>query len=933
MIGIAAVCWRGRGDALGAAIEFDDIATIHRRFGPAGIVEPAEAYGRVGAITDDTQMTLFTAEGVLQSDDRLERGVGYPPANLWFAYQRWLRTQGFTDPWPASDPANLHHGELHLIKELWSRRAPGNTCLSALRSPIDFDSAGVFPIAANDSKGCGGVMRAAPCGLTNWDDWDNLREQHAFKLGVASAALTHGHPSGHLAAGAFALIIRRLCDGRPLTVAVDAAIGILAAQDEEEVLGALERARELAASGPPADVASLGEGWVAEEALAIAVYCALMHPDDFAAAVRLAANHSGDSDSTAAITGNIMGAVLGVGAIPAGWLDVLELRETIERLATAMHDRFVLRRRDVDWKRWNYAAEPDYEAPAAPHDAYWVSPGRLLAGPYPGAKDRAQAEGKLNDFLDLGVTCFIDLTEEGELEPYGELLRTLAARRGTEVAHVRMPICDVDVPPAERMREIQEAITGALAGLEMVYVHCWGGVGRTGTVIGCYLVQNEGHTGEEALATLERLRASTQRAHRQSPETSQQRDIVRTWNIEALNLVSTEPAPHDGIETSARARLEPHDVSLVGQAGLKINANTMTLYHDPDLTYGRPTLIGDLLGVPATTKNHQLENQATSVLAWLIDRSPTIARAVLRLFLGEHPPDTEAAIAARTQLSLPKPDGGALRPDLSICVAGRALQLLIEVKVDSTYATYDEFGGLPQDTVYRDLWRPLVTGEAAVRAVGTLTRTGCPKRTADPNLLIARDVTWRELRDTLDHLRTHDLIDPACELVAESFIAAIEDRIAPEPPADDLQQPFFRTHQPVLDKVKDAITERVSGTGAPKQIRGTWYFGWRIPLPSANDAPLFLRLYLAAQNTRLNLPRAPDSLIAAPERDADGTIDKPDRGAVEAAGFPVTKSITGDTLHRHLWPLASLDPQTVANQIVAMLRKTGLLFEEAIKSS
>src|SRR5262245_17456571 len=82
------------GDALGAAVEFDDIAAIRRRFGPDGILEPAEAYGRVGAITDDTQMTLFTAEGVLQADDRLERGVGNPPGNLWFAYQRWLHTQG-----------------------------------------------------------------------------------------------------------------------------------------------------------------------------------------------------------------------------------------------------------------------------------------------------------------------------------------------------------------------------------------------------------------------------------------------------------------------------------------------------------------------------------------------------------------------------------------------------------------------------------------------------------------------------------------------------------------------------------------------------------------------------------------------------------------------------------------------------------------------
>lgn len=87
------------GDALGAAVEFDDIATIRHRFGPDGILDPALAYGRIGAITDDTQMTLFTAEGVLQADDRRHRGIGNPPSDLWFAYQRWLRTQGGTARW------------------------------------------------------------------------------------------------------------------------------------------------------------------------------------------------------------------------------------------------------------------------------------------------------------------------------------------------------------------------------------------------------------------------------------------------------------------------------------------------------------------------------------------------------------------------------------------------------------------------------------------------------------------------------------------------------------------------------------------------------------------------------------------------------------------------------------------------------------------
>jgi ADP-ribosylglycohydrolase len=509
------------GDALGAAVEFDDIATIRRRFGVEGILDPAEAYGRVGAITDDTQMTLFTAEGLLQAGDRAGRGLGDPARDLWCAYRRWLRTQGVTGP-SCDQPAPLEHGELHRIAVLRSRRAPGTTCLSALRRKPKLRGGHAFPVADNSSKGCGGVMRAAPCGLVNGD------ETRAFGLGVRSAALTHGHPSGHLAAGALAFIVRAICDGRALGDAVDGAIHALRVRDgSDEVRDALVHARDLAAADPRrGDVAALGEGWVAEEALAIAVYCALSHADNLAAAVRRAANHSGDSDSTAAITGNIMGAMLGTGAIPAGWLEALELRSTIERLATALHDRFVLGRRDVDWGRCGDASEP-----APPHDAYWVSPGRLLAGPYPGAKYGVEAEAKLEDFLDLGVTCFIDLTEAGEsgLEPYAPLLRTLAERRGAQVTHRRLPIRDLDVAPPQHMRAIQEAIAGALDAGEVVYVHCWGGVGRTGTVIGCHLVERGEHSGREALAALKELRRFTWRAHRVSPETRAQRAMVQQW--------------------------------------------------------------------------------------------------------------------------------------------------------------------------------------------------------------------------------------------------------------------------------------------------------------------------------------------------------------------------------------------------------------------
>lgn len=355
----------------------------------------------------------------------------------------------------------------------------------------------------------------------------------------------------------------------------------------------------------------------------------------------------------------------------------------------------------------------------------------------------------------------------------------------------------------------------------------------------------------------------------------------------------------------------------------------MTLYHEPTPHGVRPTLVGDLLAIPATDKNHQLENQATTVLEWLVDRSPAIARAVLNLFLGDRVPVGNATVGARTQLSLPKPDGGALYPDLSICVGGRALQLLVEVKVGSVHAIYEEFGDQLQPGVYRELWTAPTDGDAAVRAVGTLTRTGGETPVA-PDKLMARDVAWSEVRDAVNGIVTEGVVEEDCRLVAASFVTAIDERIAPAPPTEDAQHEFFHEHEPLLDGVMDEIARIVSGTGAPKRIRGKAYFGWRIFLPGATDAPLFLRLYLSPQGTRLNLPGHPDALVAAPERDPDGRLEPAESGKVQAAGFPRTKDIDKYWLHRHLWSLAGLDAGTVANQLGTMLSMTGLLAEGAL---
>jgi hypothetical protein len=182
-------------------------------------------------------------------------------------------------------------------------------------------------------------------------------------------------------------------------------------------------------------------------------------------------------------------------------------------------------------------------------DSYWLVPGRLLAGEYPGARTKDEARRKLRSFLNAGVDFFLDLTEEDEgLEPYAPLLQEEAMSLDRKVVYRRLPIPDMDTPTTERMCEIQQTITSALDDGLTVYVHCWGGVGRTGTVIGCYLVEHE-VTDAEALAEIQRRRRGTSDGSRKSPETPAQVDFVRKWRSFASQGQSWK-APRGSVKTA-----------------------------------------------------------------------------------------------------------------------------------------------------------------------------------------------------------------------------------------------------------------------------------------------------------------------------------------------------------------------------------------------
>ena len=352
------------GDALGYAIEFDREDLIRERFGPDGItaylIDPETGKA---IISDDTQMTLFTANGLLFTQTRgAVRGICGPPrVYLALAYRDWLITQTST----------YHAGRMHQdykmggvswlleVPELYARRAPGNTCMTSLLGLEEQEDYITAP-KKNNSKGCGGIMRVAPMGLVRYRDMDALDLE-----GAQLAAITHCHSLGYMPAAVLTHIIHRIVfSPHSMTLrnivleARDAAAKLFKGDRHIHTLTDLIDLAVSLSENENTDLENihrLGEGWVGEEALAIAVYCALRHQDDFSAGIIAAVNHNGDSDSTGAIAGNMLGALVGYAKIDQNWKTDLELHDVILELSDDLYKGYSLDSPDATareaWKR------------------------------------------------------------------------------------------------------------------------------------------------------------------------------------------------------------------------------------------------------------------------------------------------------------------------------------------------------------------------------------------------------------------------------------------------------------------------------------------------------------------------------------------------------------------------------------------------------
>ena len=465
LLGLAA------GDAVGTTLEFKAPGT----FEPiTDLVGGGPFRLQPGQWTDDTSMGLCLAESLLDRD-------GHDPADQLRRYLLWREEGYFSSTGSCFDIGITTRTQLDRFR----------------RTAIPVD-----PKIDEESAANGSLMRLAAVPI-RWHRNLDL----AIERAADSSRTTHPATSPVDTCRVHATMVAALIAGASWSEVTDPRFwrwGPLHPAVDAIARGSWTRRQ------PPQ---IRGTGYCVD-ALEAAIW-AVDGADDFRSAVLRAANLGYDADTTAAIAGQLAGARWGASGIPAHWLDQLTSVGRIRSLAGALHDA-ESEQQHAQMDTW-------------PHEdlvhAWWVDQG-LLAGEYPGTKgDEERARDKVNALIDAGVRTFIDLTEHRELDAYDHHVTAAAKARNLDLRYERFPIPDLGVVADDAYDEVLQRI-GDARDRGVVYLHCWGGVGRTGTVVGCVLVA-QGNDYDAVLETLVQRRAGTRKANRRSPETGPQLELLR----------------------------------------------------------------------------------------------------------------------------------------------------------------------------------------------------------------------------------------------------------------------------------------------------------------------------------------------------------------------------------------------------------------------
>lgn len=304
------------GDALGYPIEFMGEKEIINNFNKVYKFEESSTNNyKKGIYSDDTQMSIATINAILNSKNFYNEII---EKELISEYKKWYLTQS----------------------DYNQKRHPGFTCLSALQYSIDHSIEKInYGKCINDSKGCGGIMRVASLGLLPFSVGETI------DIGCKAAYITHNHILGYYTAGYLTGLIKYLSEGFSLTEGITRLNNIFSQINyisiRHELLPLVKKAIELSKNNKTdlENINSLGEGWVAEETLAIALYCSLKYENDYINGVSASINHKGDSDSTGCVCGAILGFIKGFDAIPNELVNEIENKDLLNDLSIKLFEK------------------------------------------------------------------------------------------------------------------------------------------------------------------------------------------------------------------------------------------------------------------------------------------------------------------------------------------------------------------------------------------------------------------------------------------------------------------------------------------------------------------------------------------------------------------------------------------------------------------